>query len=125
MKIEITGQAIDRPENMSIKANLEWDYLQINNGGWVAVSAGPFAIILTNESCDLSDGYVFMDEYDLVEWLEQSADDALKNEPEDFLEISGAVNLAFLDSPAVVSAMLAAIKADDEQRKEERQNGRV
>lgn len=125
MKIEITGQAIDRPENMSIKANLEWDYLQINNGGWVAVSGGAYEIIVMNESCDLFDSMVFMDEDDLVEWLERSADDALKNEPADFLVKSGAVNDFFIDSPGVISAILAEIKSDDEKRKEARNNGRV
>lgn len=126
MKIEITGQAIDRPENMSIKANLYWDYLQINNSGWVAVNAGACdEIIVMNEGCDLSDSIVFVDEDDLVEWLERSADDALANEPEDFLEKSGAVNPSLLEMPGVLESVLAAIKADDEKRKEARNNGRV
>lgn len=125
MEIKITGQAIDRPENMSIKANLEWDYLAINNGGWVAVYAGAYEIIVMNEGCDLSESMLFMGEDDLVEWLEQSADDALKNEPEDFLEKSGAVNPAFIDCPAVIAALRTAIDADDEQRKEARYYGRV
>ena len=133
MKIEITGQAIDRPENMSIKANLHWDYLQINNGGWVAVSAGAYEIIVMNESCDLFDSMVFMDEDDLVEWLERSADDALKNEPAEYLMAAGWVDARLFDETvvgeenvnAIERAILAAIKADDEKRKEARNNGRV
>ena len=125
MKIEIKGQAIDRPENMSIKSNLYWDYLQINNGGWVAVSAGAYEIIVMDEGCDLFNSMVFMDEDDLVEWLERSADDALANEPEDFLEKSGAINPSLLEMPGVLESVLAAIKTDDEKRKEARNNGRV
>lgn len=125
MKIEITGQAIDRPENMSIKANMYWDYLQINNGGWVAVSAGAYEIIVMDEGCNLFNSMVFMDEDDLVEWLERSADDAISDNAPDFLEKSGAVNPSLLEMPGVLESVLAAIKSDDEKRKEAWNNGRV
>ena len=118
MIVNLTGAAIDRPENMSIKANLAWDYLQINSGGWVVVSAGMYELIAMDEGCDLNNSIVFCDEDDLVEWLNQTADDAISDNSVEFLVESGAVNPSLLNIPGVLENVLDAIKIDYEKSME-------
>ena len=135
MKIEITGQAIDRPENMSIKANLAWDYFEINNGGWVAVRVGDDTILVTDESGDAENGFVCPSEDEFVEWLEKSAQDHIDNGDwlAELLMAAGWVSPRLFDGEivgdgnvkALEDAILSAIRYDDEMRKEDRNNGRV
>ena len=77
-----TGMMAEKPEGMSLKAQLGWKYFF--DGGWAATTAGDIWII-TDEGCDLSYAQVFPDAESFVDWLESVVDDHLESDRLDFL----------------------------------------
>lgn len=119
MKINMTGEALARPNEMSLKANLAWDYFDMNNGGWIAVQVGDGAIIVTDESGDLENGFFCPDEDAFVWWLEEAADNHIQDDAEAFLESAGWISPYLLASgnEQIVLAIIGEIKRDAAERK--------
>lgn len=113
MKISFTGTAMSKPDDMTIKAELSWNYYRFNDeNGWIAARIGDGAIVVTDESGKLDYGFVFPDLDAFVCWLEADAEEQLNDHPAEFLRDSGAINALVL-SDGVVKAALATINADD------------
>lgn len=119
MNVNLTGREIDKPDNMPIKAQLAWDYLEINSGGWIAVYIGDDedAILVTDESGDLGNGFICRTGSAFVGFLESTAEDHLRDEPIDVL-----INAKWIDprlfvggaqGDALLNAVLDAIEAED------------
>ena len=78
------GPSIDPPENLSLKARLAWKYFFEN--GWQITATQDEVFIVTDESADLNFASIYPDQAELVEWLEETADAHLSDEPREFLE---------------------------------------
>lgn len=111
MNITFYASPLDKPVGMTLRAELAWRYFQFNNGGWQAGEMGDESIIVTDESGGCSGGWAFPDVDSFVDWLDLTASDALDNEPESFLEHSGAVLPALLNEE-VTRAILKIIDAN-------------
>lgn len=117
MNINLTAKPITMPENMTLKARLQWKYLGINEGGWIAVECGDESIVVTDESGDLFNGFACPDVAAFIECLDLAAEDALNSDPfvvKQFLSNSGAV-MEDLLSDDVMNAVLAVIQGKDEE----------
>ena len=110
MSITFTASPMSKPYDLSLKASLAWDYYRINNGGWCCAEAdnGDGGIIVTDEARILNDAFVFPDCDAFAEWLEDDAEQKLKEDPADYLCACGVVPDNLL-SDAVVQALLATI----------------
>lgn len=124
MEINLTGNALNHPANMSLKAELAWDYFEMNNGGWIAVQAGDGEIIVTDESGDLENGFVCPDEDAFVGWLHESAQDHIDRGEgtAEFLMAANWIDPRLLSDASqrdvIISAVRNVLNADDEKRKE-------
>lgn len=119
MNVNLTGREIDKPDNMPLKAQLAWDYLKINNGGWIAVYIGGFedAILVTDESGDLGNGFICRTGSAFVGFLESTAEDHLHEDAVGFLCSAKWVDprlfVGGAQGDALLNAVLDAIKAED------------
>lgn len=105
--ITFTASPMSKPDDLSLKASLAWDYF-FNNGSWFCVETVDGRIIVTDEARNLSDAFVLPDYSSLLEWLESDATDKLAEDPADYLRACGVVPDNLL-SDAVVQALLATI----------------
>ena len=112
MKITFTAEALKKPEGMNPKAELAWDYLEMNHGCWLAAECGDGTIISTDESGEIGRGAVFSDISAFVEWLTDVAEDHIEDDPRAFLLDSGAVNPALLTDD-VLAAILRRLNAPE------------
>lgn len=122
MKLDFTGEALNKPADLSLKAELGWDYLWMNNGCWSAVKTNNGAYIVTDEGCDLSNAFVFTSDGDLIKWLEWSAEDALSGDTLSTLQAAGWINqrLAFsCGADMIVNGILAALEEHEENPEKE------
>ena len=109
MKIELTGEALIKPHDLSLKEELAWRYYRFNEPGyWVAVLTGGENVVITDESNDLSNGFAFPDLDSFFVWLNEDATQKLADDPASFLEASGAV-LGLLLTERVIGAALHEI----------------
>jgi hypothetical protein len=99
---------MSKPDDLSLKASLAWDYYKFNNGCWCCVESGCGEIIVTDEARCLNDALVLPDYVSFVEWLEADADQKLADDPAGYLRACGVVPGNLL-SDAVVEALLATI----------------
>lgn len=106
MSITFTASPMSKPDDLSLKASLAWDYFF--NNGWFCVDTGDGGIIVTDEARNLNDAFVLPDYSSLQEWLESYSTDHLAVDPADYLRSCGVVPDALL-SDAVVQALLATI----------------
>lgn len=106
--IAFTASPMSKPDDLSLKASLAWDYFF--NNGWSCVDTGDGGIIVTDEARNLNDAFVLPDYSSLQEWLESYSADHLAVDPADYLRSCGVVPDALL-SDAVVQALLATINA--------------
>lgn len=104
--ITFTASPMSKPDDLSLKASLAWDYFF--NNGWFCVDTGDGGIIVTDEARNLNDAFVLPDYSSLQEWLESYSTDHLAVDPADYLRSCGVVPDALL-SDAVVQALLATI----------------
>ncbi len=108
MKIELTGEALIKPHDLSLKEELAWRYYRFNEPlGWKALVCGD-AVIITDESDDLGNGIAFPDLDSFLDWLKEDATQKLEDDPASFLEASGAV-LGLLLTEGVIDAALHEI----------------
>lgn len=110
MEIKFTAAPMQKPKELSLRQSLAWDYLGINNGGWVAAETGDLGVVVTDESAYMGNASVFSDFGQFCYWLEQTADDALADSPEEFLRAATGLPDVLLTSE-VVNAMLSALSA--------------
>jgi len=108
--ITFTASPMSKPDDLSLKASLAWDYYKFNVGerNWFCVENMDGGIIVTDEARILNDAFVFPDYDAFVEWMEEDAEQKLKDDPADYLRACGVVPDALL-SDAVVQALLATI----------------
>ena len=127
MKINMTANAIEKPAEMSLAAQLAWDYFEINKGGWIAVGLGDNTILVTDESGDLENGFVCPDEDAFIAWLEDTAEDHFENGEGavEFLVAANWIDPRLLTLAPIIAEAVGAIRFDAQQRKEARENGRV
>ncbi len=114
MNITFTASPMSKPDDLSLKASLAWDYYRINNGGWCCAEAdnGDGGIIVTDEARSLNDAFIFPDYDSFIDWLEADAEEKLADDPADYLRACGVVPDNLL-SDSVVQALLATINAPD------------
>ena len=92
-----TGTMAEKPEGMSLKAQLGWKYFF--EGGWAVTKAGE-VVIVSDEGCDLQYAQVFPDEESFISWLESVVDDHLDSDRLEFLR-------SFVSVPELVNARVA------------------
>ena len=119
MTITFTAQPMEKPKDLSLVADMVWNYFQINCGGWAAVQTSTDEIILTDEGCSLTDGvcFIFCGTEDFLLWLEAEGEEHLLDDPEGFLEVSGLIDkrlLSFGVVHAVINAINTAAKIEEE-----------
>ena len=114
MSITFTASPMSKPDDLSLKASLAWDYHKFNVGerNWFCVETGDGGIIVTDESRDLSNAFVIPDYTAFLEWLESDATDKLAEDPVDYLRACGVLPDNLL-SDSVVQALLATINAPE------------
>lgn len=105
--ITFTASPMSKPDDLSLKASLAWDYF-LNNGSWFCVETGDGGIIVTDEARNLSDAFVLPDYSSLQEWLESYSADHLAVDPAEYFRACGVVPDNLL-SDSVVQALLATI----------------
>lgn len=112
MPITFTASPMSKPDDLSLKASLAWDYYKFNVGerNWFCVETMDGSIIVTDETRNLSDAFVFPDFVSLLEWLESYSESKLENDPAEYLRDCGVVPDNLL-SDSVVQALLATINA--------------
>lgn len=107
--ITFTAPPMTKPDDLSLKASLAWDYF-FNNGSWFCVETGDGGIIVTDETRYLNEAFVLPDYSSLLEWLESYSADHLVEDPADYFRACGVVPDNLL-SDSVVQALLATINA--------------
>lgn len=105
MKITFTSEALKKPEGMNPKAELAWDYLEMNRGCWQAAECSGGEILVTDESGSIGTGEIFPDISMFVEWLTEVAESHIEDDLRAFLLDCGAVNPALLTDD-VLAAIL-------------------
>lgn len=111
MEITFTAQQMEKPDGMSIKAQMAWDYLGFGSGGWCCALVDN-VVIVTDESEDLAqNGTIFLNLPDFTDWLEDVFNDNICEDPLPFLSGSGWVNESLLNDE-VILAIKNKIKAD-------------
>ena len=86
MKINFSAIPLPMPEDMSVKARLAWDYFQFNNGGWLVVETADGSVVATDEGGNISEsGFVCPDLDSFVDYLEEVADERIKDGDTNFL----------------------------------------
>lgn len=113
MQLTFTAKPMERPANMSAKAALAWDYFEFGRT-WLAVEAFNDEIILTDEAAVLNDALIFTGMDSFLEWLEAHTNDALSNDPKEYLIACGAVKKE-IASDAVIASVLASLESADAQ----------
>ena len=84
--MQFKGTLPERPDNISLKAILAWEYFfEDKPGTWAVVRTAGGHWIITDETMELETAQVLPDDESFVEWLEDVADDHLKNMPDEFL----------------------------------------
>ncbi len=107
--ITFTASPMSKPDDLSLKASLAWDYF-FGNGCWFCAETGDGGIIVADESRDLSNAFVLPDYSSLLEWLESYSADHLAEDPAEYFRACGVVPDNLL-SDSVVQALLATINA--------------
>ena len=112
--ITFTASPMSKPNDLSLKASLAWDYYKFNvdERNWFCVETGDGGIIVTDETRNLSDAFVFSGYDSFLEWLESDATDKLEEDPAEYFRDCGVVPDNLL-SDSVVQALLATINAPD------------
>lgn len=112
MSITLTASPMFKPDDLSLKASLAWDYYKFNVGerNWFCVETGDGGIIVTDETRNLRDACVFPDYDSFLAWLEADATDKLAEDPAEYFRDCGVVPGNLL-SDSVVEALLATINA--------------
>lgn len=86
MKIIFAATPLPKPEDMSVKARLAWDYFQFNNGGWLVAETADGSVVATDEGSNISEsGFVCPDLDSFVDYLEEVADERIKDGDTNFL----------------------------------------
>lgn len=111
MPITFTASPMSKPDDLSLKASLAWDYF-FNNGSWFCVESGDGGIIVTDESRNLNEAFVLPDYSSLLEWLEADATDKLAEDPAEYFRACGVVPDNLL-SDSVVQALLSTVNAPE------------
>lgn len=109
--ITFTAPPMSKPDDLSLKASLAWDY-HFDKGDWFCAETGDASIIVADESRDLSNAFVLPDYDSLLEWLESYSESMLENDPADYFRACGLVPGNLL-SDSVVQALLATINAPE------------
>ena len=112
--ITLTASPMSKPDDLSLKASLAWDYYEFNVGerNWFCVETMDGGIIVTDESRSLDNAFVFPDYDSFLEWLESDATGKLVEDPAAYFRDCGVVPDNLL-SDAVVQALLSTINAPE------------
>lgn len=106
MNITFTAKQMEKPEDMSLKAQIAWDYFGFGTGGWCCTQTQDGAVIVTDEAGVLDEsGLAFPDDVAFLDWLEETADEHLADDSADFLDASG-----WAKKPLLWHDVIAAIK---------------
>lgn len=111
MNLTFTAKPMSKPDDLSLKASLAWDYYKINSGGWQAAEVNDGAVLVSDESGDLNGcslAWVEPSVDDFILWLEEDVEQKLAEDPADYFRACGVVSDALL-SDTVVQALLATI----------------
>lgn len=110
--ITFTVSPMSKPDDLSLKVSLAWDYYKFNVGerNWFCVETGDGGIIVTDEARNLSDAFVFPDYDSFLAWLESDATGKLAEDPAEYFRNCGVVPDNLL-SDSVVQALLTTINA--------------
>jgi len=111
MTLTFTASPMSKPDDLSLKASLAWDYF-FNNGSWFCTETVDGSIIITDETRNLSGAFVLPDYTSFLEWLESDATDKLAEDPAEYFRACGVVPDNLL-SDSVVQALLATINAPE------------
>ena len=114
MNITFTASPLPKPEDMSVKARLAWDYFQFNNGGWMVSMSSCGSVIVTDEAGNISEsGICFGDMVCFLDWLEETADEHIKDGNTNFL--SAWINPALLNTEVAEAAfkILSAVEVQE------------
>jgi len=114
MNITFTAFPLPKPEDMSLQAQLAWDYFQFNNGGWLVSMSSCGSVIVTDEAGNISEsGICFGDMVCFLDWLEEIADEHIKDGDTNFL--SAWIKPEMLNTEVAEAAfkILAAPKSED------------
>lgn len=104
MNITFTAKQMEKPEHMSVKAQMAWDYLGFGSGGWCCAMVDDNAVIVTDESGDLTqNGTIFLNLPDFVSWLEDVFNDNMSGDPRTFLSGSGWVKESLLTDEVITA----------------------
>lgn len=116
-RIDLIADYLEKPKNISVRAELAWNYFSINDGGWLAAPVSDCGVLVVDESGDLSAcSWVFKSEELFVSWLESVTDEWLNGTNDErlsFLVCSGAVSER-VASDTVVDAIVAKIYEKEE-----------
>lgn len=112
MNITFTAKQMEKPDGMSLKAQIAWDYFGFSSGGWCCTETQDGSVIVTDEAGVLDDsGLVFYDDVAFFDWLEEIADEHLADDAADFLDASGWAKEPLLWHD-VITAIKSTIEAD-------------
>lgn len=108
--ITFTASPMSKPDDLSLKASLAWDYYKFNAGerNWFCTETMDGSIIVAEETRNLSYAFVLPDYASFLEWLEADATDKLAEDPAEYFRACGVVPDDLL-SDSVVQALLATI----------------
>lgn len=109
--ITFTASPMSKPDDLSLKASLAWDYF-FNNGSWFCTETGDGGIIVTDETRNLNEAFVLPNYVSFLEWLESDATDKLAEDPAEYFRACGVVPDNLL-SDSVVQALLATVNAPE------------
>ena len=116
MNITFTASPLPKPEDMSVKARLAWDYFQFNNGGWLVVETADGSVVATDEGGNISEsGFVCPDLDSFVDYLEEVADERIKDGDTNFL--SAWINPALLNTEVAEAAFKILSAAEVQEPK--------
>ena len=109
--ITFTASPMSKPDDLSRKESLAWDYF-FDKGSWFCTETMDGNIIVSEESLDLRNAFVFSDYDAFLEWLESDATDKLAEDPAEYFRACGVLPDNLL-SDSVVQALLATVNAPE------------
>ena len=116
MRQDFSGELLERPAELDIKQSFAWDYFSFNKGGWYAVCVGESSVLVTDESGDMENGFVCSDMQEFFGWLDEQANDMLRDNAAEILIgaswISPEILLreAALERDEIIPAILSVLE---------------
>ena len=114
MRFEYKG-TFPQPPEMGLKARIGWEYFFAkNHPDWACVHTHDGMWIVCDDDCDLDKATIHTSDEEFIGWLEEIADEYLREKPVEFL--SRFVTVEGLLTKKVAQAMLETIEDDRKAR---------